>query len=109
MRKTAGWFLMTALALSLCGCWRQDVRTVGFTVPSMKNSECSKIIMDSLMAFEGVVSAQPDFEKGMIFVTYDSKKLANVNIEHTIAALGFDVNTVPASKEAKAKLPAACR
>lgn len=95
--------------MSLCACHRQDIRTVGFNVPAMKSSECSRIIQDSLMAFEGVMAAQPDFEKGLIYVTYDSKKLANVNVEHTIAALGFDVNAVPANAEAKAKLPAACR
>mgnify|MGYP003829141009 FL=1 len=100
---------MAGLALCCSGCWRQDIRTVGFSVPAMKSAECSKIIQDSLMAFEGILTAQPDLEQGVMYVTYDSKKLANVNVEHQIAALGFEVNTVPANADARAKLPAACR
>lgn len=109
MRKRAGWIVMAALMACCSGCWRQDIRTVGFSVPAMKSAECSKIIQDSLMAFEGIITAQPDFEQGLMVVTYDSKKLANVNVEHQIAALGFEVNSVPASADARARLPAGCR
>ena len=53
--------------------------------------------------------AQPDIEKRTMSVTYNSEKLGIKNVEHLIAGVGFDANSVPAKEDAKKNLPSACR
>lgn len=108
-KKLALLALSAAMAALSAGCFRQDVLTLTVKVPGMKSAACAKVITDALSRVDGVVSAQPDTAERTIAVTYDSKKLAIVNIEFLIAGVGFDANNVPAKPDARQALPAECR
>lgn len=102
-------FAIGLVAALTAGCFRQDIRTITVRVPQMKSPECSKVIQDALGRIEGIVTAQPDLSAGTIDVTFDSRKLANKNVEYLIAGLGFDANDLRGKPEARASLPAECR
>jgi P-type Cu+ transporter len=102
-----GWFAVAAFLT--CGCFRQDIRTLVVKVPQMKSADCCKIIQGGLSRVEGINSAEPDFEKRTITVTYNSTKLSIKNIEFLIAGAGFDANDEVGKSEAKAALPPGCR
>lgn len=92
------------------GCYRQEKRTLEVSVPQMKTPECGKIILDALMGpIEGIETANPDYEKHIVTVTYNSTKVGIKNIEFVIAGVGFDANDIPAKPEAHQSLPADCR
>ena len=109
--KPASYFIGFAVVLAcmVCGCFRQDVRTLVVKVPQMKSLECSKIIQGALSSIEGIVSAEPDIENRTMSITYNGTKLGIKNIEYLIAGVGFDVNDEQGKPEAKAALPAGCR
>ena len=86
----------------VCGCFRQDVRTLVVKVPQMKSLECSKILQGARSSIEGIVSAEPDIENRTMSITYNGTKLGIKNIEYLIAGVGFDVNDEQGKPEAKA-------
>lgn len=100
------WALFSAGA---SGCFRQDIRTLEIRVPGMKTTECAKIIQDGLNRVDGIISVEPDIQKRMITVKYNSTKVAIKNIEYVIVGLGFDANDEAGKPEAKSTLPADCR
>ena len=105
-------FLLVVLGAVLSGCRRVDYRDVTIEVPEMKNAACEEVIRHALRA---QVAYGVDVEK-MVFdltnrtvrLSYDSVKLSLKNVEFTFAEAGFGANDVPASTEARAKLPPAC-
>jgi copper chaperone CopZ len=102
-----GWVAVTVFLA--CGCFRQDIRTLVVNVPQMKSTDCSKIIQGAFSRIEGIVSAEPDVDKHILSVTYNSTKLSIQNIEFLIMGVGFDANDEQGKPEAKAALPAGCR
>jgi copper chaperone CopZ len=108
--------MRTVLALVAVGvvvgcasCRMSDVRTVTFPAPQVRGEACRKIVDDLLRKTDGVQAEKTIFGEGSITVTYDSLKLAKKNIEHAIAAAGFDVGETPANPTAREALPAECR
>ncbi len=92
---------------------KEDIHTVVIRVPGLKNPECSKIIQDAFLshpAMKGVVAAvRPDFQTHEVTISYNSMILAKMNLETTIASLGFDANDTKAPSNAVAALPPQCR
>lgn len=101
--------MCAALAACAAGCFRQDIRTLEIKVPGMKTTDCAKIIQDSLNRVEGIISVEPDVQKRILIVTYNSTKVAIKNIEYVIVGLGFDANDEPGKPEGKSALPGDCR
>lgn len=101
--------VLTVATMALCGCFRQDTRTLTVKVPGMKTAECSKIIQSALSRIDGIESVDPDMEQKVLTIRYNSTKLAVRNIEYLIAGLGFDANDAVGKPEAKAALPPECR
>jgi len=100
-------FVATCLLLTI-GCFRKDILTLEVEVPEMATAECSKIIQSALSRIEGVISAEPDFERRTMTVVYNGQKLNIKNVEYLIAGVGFDANGIPGKPEAKRGLPAEC-
>ena len=84
---------------------------VSVYVPQLLGEPCLAVIRDALRGADGVYADQISFDmpSHTVVVGYDSMKTAIKNIEHAIADLGFDANTIPANAEARERLPADCR
>ena len=99
------------LVVSLTGCFRQEVVTVDIAIPQMKAEPCAELVLQSLQVLEAaaILDYQADLDRRVLRLTYNTTRLALKNIEHAIAAAGFDANDVSAAEEARAALPALCR
>jgi len=105
------------LTLVVAGCRTQDIRTVEIEVPGMQCELCVERVRRALAqhATEGVKADKTEFDLAArrVRVTYDSMVIASKNIEFSIAAAGYEVNTtpypIPADPTAAAALPATCR
>ena len=106
------WVNVLAAAVAsvlLCGCFRQDVRTLEIRITNMGSQECFKIIQSALNRVEGIISVEPDLPNRKVTVTYNSTKVAVKNIEYVITGLGFEANDNPGKADARERLPADCR
>lgn len=89
--------------------FRHDIRTVTISVPALKSAECIPVIQEALGRAEGVLETKGDIQAKTVEVRYDALKLGIKNLEYVIAGAGFNAGSTPASPEAMAALPAACR
>jgi copper chaperone CopZ len=103
------WMMAIAAVALTVGCYRQDVRAVVVKVPQMKSADCEKLVQESLRSTEGIKAVVIREDHRSVEVTYEALKLGIKNIEHSIAAAGFDANDTPGLVEARAKLPEGCR
>ncbi len=103
--------LALVLPFMLGACFRQDVLTVDIDIPQMRSAECRRLVLQAIGQLEqdAIERADLDIETGVMTITYDSRRLALKNIEHVIAAAGFDANDERAPDEARAALPEECR
>jgi len=107
--------LSMGLAVIGAACRMQDMREVQIRVPGMRCERCAQQVTDALRKLEGVRldSVEADGEQGLVFLRYDSMRVARKNLEHAIADAGFDVDTkplpLPANAAAREALPEACR
>lgn len=97
------------MLLGATACFRQDVREFPVDVPQLHGDACFQIMRHALMAMEGVQDVQPDYPARQIIVTFDSKKLANKNVEYRLTESGFEANGNPPDLAARAQLPPGCR
>jgi len=107
-------FVLIALSIALCGCFRPANRTITVTVPQMKTADCAARIvaafkLDRPDRIDGIISVVPNLGAGTVEVTFESLKLSIKNVQITIANAGFDADEVKASEEAKKALPEECR
>lgn len=100
---------MAALLMMTAACFRQEIQTFDISVPQMKTMECARLIQEALLRVDGIKAAQPDLQKQVIAVTYDSEKLSRKNVEFAIADAGFTANDIPANAQKQAALPVECR
>lgn len=79
-------------ALALCGCRREDVRTVTIEIPGLR-PEQQQTVADSLNRYNGVRkdSYKWDFSRGAVTVTYDSMQVAQTNLRMAIEEKGLKV------------------
>lgn len=84
--------------LALTGCFRQDLITVEIEVPAMRTAEDRAKVLQALSGLEkeAVQHADLDAESQKVTITYNSTRLARKNIEHAIAAAGYDANEIKA-------------
>jgi copper chaperone CopZ len=110
MKRGAAIILMV-LGAAVVSCRQADIRTAAVDVPGMKGRPCAEIIMRALAQEQGVpperVTVYLDARR--LEIRYDSLRHSVKNLEMTIADAGFDANDVPASEEARRRLPAECR
>ena len=104
-------FCLAGLLLFSSACFRQDVLTVEISVPQMGSPECRRLVMQALgrLDQEAIKQADLNIDTRTATITYDSMRLALMNILHAITAAGFDANDEVASEEARAQLPEVCR
>lgn len=100
---------LAVLVLALAGCRVRDIRTVVIDVPQLRGEACAQRIHQTLASMGGIDAQALRFEPGQVTVTYDSMKLALKNIEHAIAAQGFQANEIPPNPEARRALPEQCQ
>ena len=99
------------LVTSLAACRMKRPRDVEVFVPKLNGEICAERIRVALAGAEGVQakSMRFDFEARTVSLEFDSMKTATKNIEHIIARVGFDANTIPAYEEGLKTLPEECR
>ncbi len=100
---------MTVVLLIGFACRQRDIRTVTIDVPQMRGEECARIVYGVLANLNGVQADSLDMEPGAVTVTYDSMRLALKNLEHALAAAGFQANEIPPDPDAREQLPERCR
>ena len=103
--------ILTCLAFGNASCVRprDDERLITYSVPGLAGPDCSKELLRIISQIDGVLEAIPNTTTREVSVKYNSRTTAQKNIEHAIAAGGFDVEDTPADPTAKAKLPATCQ
>lgn len=104
---------LLAPAVLVCvaaACRQRDMRTTTVKVPQVTNAVCEARVRAALRDLRGVEHDELRFDHaaGTLSVRYDSMQLGLKNIEHAIAAAGFDANDLPADPAARAALPAVC-
>jgi len=109
MKKALFLPIIALSCIFLITACRNDIREVVFNIPEMKSPKCAESIQKALMGMDGLISAIPDYAEKTMTVTYDSKKLAIMNIEYTITGQGFDTENSKAKEADKAKLPPECK
>lgn len=93
-------------SLSLCGCYRNDVREAEIPVPQMGTVAAADYLVEHLQHHPGVLAVEADHYRAVIDVVYDSKHLARRNLEMIIVEAGFDAAHLRADPEAAMRLPA---
>ena len=68
----------------------QEARIVGLTVQGMGCVNCATRVRNSLLALDGVVSADVDWERGLALVDYVPAKTNVDTLLHAVAAAGND-------------------
>jgi len=104
-------FLGLIFLFTLCGCFRNDLRTEEFHVPELEGQPCLSYLSSRLRTVDGIRDIQADFSSKKVVVSFDGLKLAIKNIEIYIADAGFDVNERPGNETARAsaEFPSSCR
>ena len=120
-----GCIVAVALVTTLLstGCYRNDVQVVEITVPALGSQVCANLLEKKLPPrdLQNIQSVSADPLTHTVTVTFEARKTALRNIEHHIAALGFDIEgaslkydkessyLIPGNPKAKAALPPECR
>ena len=105
-------FIAVILSLVPCGCFRQELVTVEISVPEMGSPVCATLVSGHLRPekYTGITGpVLADHQTRTVKITYNSTQISLKNIEHLIAEIGFDANSIPGNSEARKKLPGECR
>jgi mercuric ion binding protein len=107
-------FVLIALSMAVCGCFRPSDRSITISVPQMNTADCAARIvaafkLDRPDRVDGVISVVPNLENHTVEVTFKSLVLSIKNVQMTIANAGFDADEVKANEEARKALPEECR
>lgn len=116
MKNITALVVMLSVLIALTGCYRKDEQTYVISVPGMKNKDCAELIKQALHApeqgnnpIEGLTHVQMNLPAHQVIITYDSKKIAQKNLEYLICAAGFEANGNPPKPGSQANLPEGCR
>ena len=101
--------LLILTVAALTGCFRKVNLEFAVHIPQMRSESCFMMINQALSTVDGVLTTRPDLVNQILYVTYESEKLGEKNIELVVAGLGFQANTLPASPDPQTKLPEECR
>lgn len=88
---------------------REDIRWVDYSVPALAHPDCANELVRVLTTVEGIVEVNLNLPERSVSIQYNSRVLAQKNIEHAIAGGGFDVSDTPGDPTAKSRLPAPCQ
>ncbi len=91
--------------LLFSGCFRNDIRTVTYSIEQLRNQQSTKHLAQSLRNLNGIKEFHPDLDKKTVTIVFNGKELYLKNIEHAIVKGGFDLPNWPAVSADKAKLP----
>jgi len=92
-------------ALLLAGCFRNDIRTVTYSIEQLRSPQGAQFLANSLRRLNGIKEFRPDLENKTLTVVFDGRELYLKNIEYAIVKSGFDLPNWPAEAADKAKLP----
>lgn len=70
---------------------KSDIQTVHFTVSGMTCTSCAVHIDHEVNKLEGIVSSKASYEKGDVFIQFDSSKTSVEEIEKIINATGYTI------------------
>ena len=84
--KTKTLAVLLAVAASVAGCRRTDIREYVIEIPGVAQKDVAAI-RDAISVYEGVKleSLSWDFDKGRLTLKLDTMKVAATNIRHAIA------------------------
>jgi hypothetical protein len=103
---------MLAAVLTLAsGCFRPETLTAEIRVPALRSETAAALVYEAFSAFpaEDVKVLSVDRQAGTVRVSYDSTRVALRNLQHRLAAAGFDADDIPANPDARQRLPEDCR
>lgn len=89
------WVLVLGAALGLGSCRKADVRKVVVRVPELKTAKDIDTVTQALKKTKGILAINVDTNDTVLVVTYDSLRLAKMNVEHVIAEAGYAANETP--------------
>ncbi len=101
MRKLFTLALSITLPLLATGCLRQELRVAEYHVPALSTPAVETYLQSRLKGLPGIKTISADLEKQMLTVSYQSSTIREMNVEETIALVGFAVNNRPANSNAK--------
>ena len=85
--------IFAALALSLVGCRREDVREMTVTMPALVEADKAKVVA-ALSRYRGVQadSFRWDMKAKTLTLRYDSMQIAQANVRYAIDEKGIKVD-----------------
>lgn len=106
--------LVCSLTAVLAGCFRPEDRTISVSVPQMKSQACADLIVAAFRlgrpdVVEGVKAVTPNLDKQVVVVTFSGRNIGIKNVQHTIAAAGFDADELKGDAKVRSALPEGCR
>jgi len=85
-------WLILLLPLLFAGCFRAEVQTKDFRVPTMDSQAKAQFVEKNLKRMPGIISVEAQLDKKIVRVTYTDTVVRKMNIEQRIVAMGFDAN-----------------
>lgn len=85
-------------AVVAAGCFRSNIQTHEIHVPEMTSARAAERLAWALTYTTDTASVhrvEADLDRRMLIVTFDSRRIARMNLDHTISAQGFTANNLP--------------
>jgi len=101
MKKLLPLALSAILPWLASGCFRQELQVAQYHIPEMNSPAADAYIQSRLKGLPGIKTLSSDLEKRTLTVSYQSSTIRRMNIEESIAFIGFSVNNRPANPNAK--------
>lgn len=87
-------------AVVLAGCFRNDIRTVTFSIDRLRTPDEAMQLAQALRRVDGIKEIRPNLDEHTLTVVFNGRVVYIKNIEHEIAAAGFSLPNRPASETA---------
>jgi copper chaperone CopZ len=102
--------VLLVLVVVAATCFGQQKKSDTVEIKTSAVCGMCKDRIEGALAFEkGVKSASLDVETKVVTVIFNPVKTSALQLEKTIAKLGYDTDSIPANQEAYARLPACCK
>jgi hypothetical protein len=97
MRRSAH-LVLGLVAACAVGCFRANIQTHEIHVPEMTSERAAERLAWALTYTTDTASVhrvEADLDRRMLIVTFDSRRIARMNLDHMISAQGFTANKLP--------------
>lgn len=102
-------FLFFSLSILFAACGQAEADTATIDVKGVKCDMCVANITNALNEVDGVTQVDIDLKAKTAAVKYIPAKVTVARLEKTIAAAGYDANSVARDEAAFKALPACCQ